>query len=158
MGEKTLKKDGIVGIGAVLAAAFFFYHTQEIRTPANLVEPGPTLMPIIAEALMAVCGLGMLVESLLKREEDEAYLAKDGWKRLFVAFGVMVLYAVGLQFLGFNISTPVISFVLIKMLSGGKKVPAALSAVIAVALTAALYLIFTKGFAISLPEGVLGIF
>lgn len=153
MGEKALKKDGIIGIGAVLASIFFFFQTREIRTPANLVEPGPTLLPYMVEALMAVCGLGMFAESLMNREKDEAYLTKDGWKRLFIAFGALVLYAVVLYFGGFLVSTPIVSFLFIEMLSGEKKVPVVRAVGFAVVLTAALYLIFTKGFAIGLPKG-----
>ncbi|NDL67810.1 tripartite tricarboxylate transporter TctB family protein [Anaerotalea alkaliphila] len=149
-----MKRDKIVGIGAVLTAVFFFYHTTAIRIPVNLAEPGPRLMPYLAEALMALCGIGMIVESEMKKEEDKPYLTKEGWKRLGIIFGVLSAYTMGLVVLGFLWVTPFMLFVLIGMLSGEQKVPRVKKAVISVAVTFALYFVFAKGFSVGLPAGM----
>lgn len=148
-----MKKDKIVGIGAILVAIFFFYHTGSIKVPENIVDPGPRLLPYLAQLLMVICGIGVIVESEMKKEEEKAYLTKEGWKRLGIAFGVLIGYAVALTYIGFIWSTPFMSFILINMLSGEKKVPLVVNVIVSIAITAALYLIFAKGFGVMLPQG-----
>lgn len=150
---RNVKKDRIVGIGAILAAIFFFYHTGSIKVPENIVDPGPRLLPYLAEALMAICGIGMMVESEIKKEEEKAYLTKDGWKRLGIAFVVLIGYAIGLTYVGFVWATPFMAFVLINMLSGEKKIPLVVNVIVPIVITVVLYLIFAKGFGVMLPQG-----
>lgn len=116
-----MKKDRLIGIGAILTAIFFFYHTRSIRVPENIVDPGPRLLPYLAEALMVICGIGIIVQSEIKKEEEKTYLTKDGWKRLGIAFGVLIAYAIALTYVGFIWATPFMAFALVNMLSGEKK-------------------------------------
>lgn len=148
-----MKKDRIVGIGAILTALFFFYHTKSIKIPANLAEPGPRLVPYMAQALMVICGIGMIVESELKKEEEKVFLTKDGWKRLGIAFGLLFIYAIALTYFGFLWPTPFMAFILINMLSGDKKVSLGAKIIGSLVITAAFYLMFTKGFGVMLPQG-----
>ncbi|WP_171903813.1 tripartite tricarboxylate transporter TctB family protein [Cellulosilyticum sp. I15G10I2] len=148
-----MKKDRLVGIGAILAAIFFFYHTGSIKVPDNIVDPGPRLLPYLAEALMVICGIGMIVESEIKNKEEKAYLTKDGWKRMGIAFGVLIAYAIALTYIGFLWATPFMAFVLINMLSGEKKVSLTENIILSIVITAGLYLMFAKGFGVMLPQG-----
>src|SRR5699024_8868697 len=109
---RKIKKDQIIGIGAILVAVFFFYHTQSIRIPENIIDPGPRMMPYISQIIMAICGVGMIIESERKNEKEEEYLSKHGWIRLATIFGVIIAYAVGLTYFGFIIVTPFMAFLL----------------------------------------------
>ncbi|GAB6087195.1 tripartite tricarboxylate transporter TctB family protein [Alkaliphilus crotonatoxidans] len=148
-----MKKDRLIGIGAILTAIFFFYHTRSIRVPENIVDPGPRLLPYLAEALMVICGIGIIVQSEIKKEEEKTYLTKDGWKRLGIAFGVLIAYAIALTYVGFIWATPFMAFALVNMLSGEKKVSLAVNIILSIVISAALYLIFAKGFGVMLPQG-----
>lgn len=151
---KKLKTDQIIGIGAILVAAFFFYHTRTIRVPENMIDPGPRLMPYLAQLIMVICGVGMIVESERKNEPEKEYLSKQGWIKLGIIFGVIIAYAIGLTYLGFIITTPIVAFVLIRMLGEGTKISHLKTAIIAVVLTATIYLIFSEGFGVMLPQGI----
>ncbi len=150
-----MKKDKIVGIGAILTALFFFIQTWTVKIPDNLAEPGPRLVPFMAQALMVICGVGMVIESERKNEEEKEFLGKSGWNRLGKAFFVLVCYAVALTYLGFIWSTPFVAFVLINMLSEKKDVSIRSKVVGSFIITFAFYLVFTKGFGVMLPQGKL---
>ncbi len=149
-----MKKTRIIGVGAILTAIFFFYHTRSIPVPVNIVDPGPRFLPYLAEALILLCGIGMIVESELKKEEEKPYLTKEGWVRLGLGFGLLVLYAIALTVVGFLIATPVMAFIVINMLSGEKKIPIWVNCLSSVLITASLYMIFTMGFEVMLPQGI----
>lgn len=151
---RKLKTDQIIGIGAILVAVFFFYHTRTIRMPENMIDPGPRLMPYISQIIMAVCGVGMIIEAEKKNEPEEAYLSKQGWIRLGIIFGVIVAYAIGLTYLGFIIATPFMAFVLIRMLSEENNITYIKTAIVSIVLTAGIYLVFSEGFGVMLPQGI----
>lgn len=150
-----MKKDRIIGIGAIATALFFFYHTSSIRVPDNIVDPGPRFVPYLAQFLILVCGIGVLVESELKKEEEKPYLTKDGWKRLGIAFCLLIVYALALTYVGFVWSTPVMAYILLNMLNAEGKAHPIKNIIISIIITAALYLMFAKGFGVMLPQGKL---
>lgn len=148
-----MKKDKIIGIGAIITAVFFFYHTQTVTIPENIAEPGPRSVPYIAQALMIVCGVGIIVESM--KNEEKTFLSKEGWKKLLMAYAILFLYAIGLTFLGFILVTPFMIFIAITMLSGKKKISFLKRGIVSVGVTLSLYLIFSQAFGVMLPQGIL---
>lgn len=150
-----MKKDTIIGIGAILVAIFFMLNTGSIKIPADLIDPGPRLFPYIAEVLMMICGAGVIYESLKDKSEEKAYLSKEGWKKLGFIFSLLLLYAIALGFVGFLIATPIMFAVLMQILNseGFQSWPKVI--IISIVLTALIYLAFAKGFSVSLPKGSL---
>ncbi len=146
-----MKRDRIIGIGTIIVALFFLYHTKSIRVPANIIEPGPRLVPYIAIGLMIICSIGMIIGSYKKEEKE--YLDKAGWKRLGVAYGTLFLYAIGLTLLGFVITTPFMAYRLITMLKSGNPLSVWKKIIISILITAFLYVIFSLAFGVMLPQG-----
>ena len=68
---------------------------------------------------------------------------------------MLCIYALALNYLGFIISTPFATFAFIYDLKGDSKVKPIPSAIIAIVVTAALYLMFVFGFQVRLPAGKL---
>lgn len=146
-------KDRIAGILFAVFGVVVTLMATQIRIQPNLSEPGPRLFPYIAGIGMAVCGVGIALTE--KGKHDEPYLTKEGWKRLGVVSFVLVLYYFGLEYLGFLIATPVFTFAIILILASGIKLSKVVTAVIALATTGGLYLLFQKAFMIFLPSGKL---
>lgn len=48
-----MRHDMVTGIVGLLTCIFFFIMTQQVRQPANLLEPGPRLLPYVAIFLIA---------------------------------------------------------------------------------------------------------
>ncbi len=150
-----MKKDTIVGIGAILVAMFFMFNTGSIKASTDLVDPGPRLMPYIAEVMMIICGAGIIFESFKDKKEDKPYLSKEGWKRLGIIFSILIAYAVCLSLFGFVASTPFMFAILMQILNadGFQAWPKVI--VISVVLTALIYAAFVLGFQVQLPKGSL---
>lgn len=150
-----MKKDTIIGIGAIIVALLFFISTGDIKNSTDLVDPGPRLMPYIAELMMAACGAGIVYESLKDKTEDKEFLSKEGWKRLGIIFVILVIYAVCLGLIGFLIATPFMFMILMQMLNADGFQPWPKVIILSFILTAFIYLTFAKGFQVSLPKGSL---
>ncbi|WP_326975051.1 tripartite tricarboxylate transporter TctB family protein [Caproicibacter sp. BJN0012] len=155
----TLKKDQIAGTIFILFAVVLFLNTGSIRVVANMDEPGARAFPYFVEGLLVVCSLGIMFGKTRKEKESEKnrepFLDRVGWIRLGMAIGVMLLYAVALQIIGFIVATPLLTIGFIYTLRSGRKVSLATSILIAVLTTVVVYFGFTKGFNIPLPEGIL---
>lgn len=146
-------KDRIGGILMVILGVAAVVMAQSITQAVNSNEPGPRLFPMIAGVGIAVCGL--LVALQAKPEEEEPYLDKAGWKRLAISLAAMLVYYFALTNLGFLLSTPFFTYAIIAILAGKKKTNPAVTVVVALITTIALYLTFQKAFAIMLPAGTL---
>ena len=72
-----------------------------------------------------------------------------------IVLGCMVLYTLGLIYLGFLISTPIAVAVFIYLLKEDEKVNPIVALLLVSGLTVGLYFMFTKGFSILLPQGKL---
>lgn len=149
-----MNKDRIGGIFFAVVGAIVVFMASQIRMPANLSEPGPRLFPYIAGVGMILCGLGMLITAK-KTENEKPFLTKAGWIKLAKVFGLLIAYCLGLQFLGFLISTPFFTAFVILLLAGEKKVNKISAIVVAVVTTAVIYLLFVRVFSIFLPSGMI---
>lgn len=157
---KKLRRTQLVGILFALAAVFYFAFTFAIEVRPNLSEPGPRVFPFFAEAIIFVCALIMIfgkekTSGEGATDESKPWMTKDGWKRLLIVMGEMVVYAALLQVTGFIISSLVMMMVLIYTLHGDRKVNPVAAVIIDLVLTLGVYFLFTRAFGILLPSGLL---
>ncbi len=149
-----ITKDRIGGLGFALIGIIVSVMATQISVQPNLTEPGPRLFPLIAGFGMAICGLGMAFQKS-SGQKGQPFLDAAGWKRLGVSAATLILYLIGLQYLGFLISTPIFTFAIVLILAGGKKIRVVTAAIVALITTGALYLLFERVFSIFLPAGKL---
>lgn len=149
----TLTRDRVIAIIFMLLSVFILINTQTINVPANISEPGARLFPQLAGVGMLICSLGMFFSK--QPENQKEFLSKDGWKRLGVVFGALIVYFLGLNFLGFFITTPFCLFGFIYILKSGKQVSPIVMIATSIIVTLILYYAFTVGFSIALPKGVI---
>lgn len=103
--------------------------------------PGPGLWPGVIAGLMFVAALALLIESLRMKPEDDTPLGMltDGTKRVYVTMAILVVYVAVLGFVGFIPSTIIMLFIFINWFA--KKKPA-ITLLISVVSTLAVYCIF----------------
>ena len=151
---KKPRRDAITGIVGLLGCALFLVFTQKIKMPPNLLEPGPRLLPYVAIIIIAFSSIALIIKGIKERDKEEKpYFPKGGIKKITKSFIMLCIYAVMLNYLGFLISTPFATFAFIYDLKGYSKVKPIPSAIIAVVVTAVLYLMFVYGFQVRLPRG-----
>lgn len=151
-----MRHDMVTGIVGLLTCIFFFIMTQQVRQPANLLEPGPRLLPYVAIFLIGISSIALIVKGYKEREiAEKPYFPKGGVIKVTKSFLMLVIYAVAMTYLGFVITTPFATAAFIYDLKGNSEVKPVSTVIISVVVTAVLYAIFVFAFQIKLPAGVL---
>lgn len=144
---------GIVGL---ITCVFFFIMTQQVRQPANLLEPGPKLLPYVALFLIGISSIALIIKGYKERAvEEKPYFPKGGVKKVSKSFVMLVVYAIAMTYLGFILTTPFATAAFIYDLRGNSEVKPVPTAIISVIVTAVLYAMFVFAFQIKLPAGIL---
>ena len=151
-----MRREMVTGIVGLLTCIFFFIMTQQVRQPANLLEPGPRLLPYVAIFLIGISSIALIVKGYKEREiAEKPYFPKGGVLKVTRSFLMLVVYAIAMTYLGFVITTPFATAAFIYDLKGNSEVKPVSTAIISVVVTAALYAMFVFAFQIKLPAGVL---
>ena len=151
-----MRHDMVTGIVGLLTCIFFFIMTQQVRQPANLLEPGPRLLPYVAIFLIGIRSIALIVKGYKEREiAEKPYFPKGGVIKVTKSFLMLVIYAVAMTYLGFVITTPFATAAFIYDLKGNSEVKPVSTVIISVVVTAVLYAMFVFAFQIKLPAGVL---
>ena len=151
-----MRHDMETGIVGLLTCIFFFIMTQQVRQPANLLEPGPRLLPYVAIFLIGISSIALIVKGYKEREiAEKPYFPKGGVIKVTKSFLMLVIYAVAMTYLGFVITTPFATAAFIYDLKGNSEVKPVSTVIISVVVTAVLYAMFVFAFQIKLPAGVL---
>ena len=140
---KKPRRDVITGIVGLLGCAFFLFYVQKIKMPPKLLEPGPRLLPYVAITIIALSSIALIIQGIKDRDKSEKpYFPAGGIKKITKSFIMLCIY-------------PFATFAFIYDLKGDSKVKPIPSAIIAIVVTAALYLMFVFGFQVRLPAGKL---
>ena len=151
-----MRHDMVTGIVGLLTCIFFFIMTQQVRQPANLLEPGPRLLPYVAIFLIGISSIALIVKGYKEREiAEKPYFPKGGVIKVTKSFLMLVIYAVAMTYLGFVITTPFATAAFIYDLKGNSEVKPVSTVIISVVVTAVLYAMFVFAFQIKLPAVVL---
>ena len=151
-----MRHDMVTGIVGLLTCIFLFIMTQQVRQPANLLEPGPRLLPYVAIFLIGISSIALIVKGYKEREiAEKPYFPKGGVIKVTKSFLMLVIYAVAMTYLGFVITTPFATAAFIYDLKGNSEVKPVSTVIISVVVTAVLYAMFVFAFQIKLPAGVL---
>ena len=152
---KKLQKTYIVGIICILFAVWIIWNTGGISMKLVSGEPGPKLFPYLSAAGIIICSVLSMIFDGPKdaQKERKPFLTKDGWKRLGIIFGEIVIFAAGMHYLGVLITGSVMTFVFIVTLKREKKISYLFAAALSVGFTCLVYFGFTKGFHMLLPKG-----
>ena len=132
-----MRHDMVTGIVGLLTCIFFFIMTQQVRQPANLLEPGPRLLPYVAIFLIGISSIALIVKGYKEREiAEKPYFPKGGVIKVTKSFLMLVIYAVAMTYLGFVITTPFATAAFIYDLKGNSEVKPVSTVIISVVVTA----------------------
>lgn len=152
MSNFKLTRDRLLGFAAVLLGITVLVLSSSIKTLIQLSEPGPALFP-------RICGGGFIIFGAMlifrKPKEEKPFLDKAGWIRAASVYVALLLYVlVGLEFLGYLISTPILLFALYMMLADKENKPNPIKmALLALVIGVFIYFFFTKAIGGALPRG-----
>jgi putative tricarboxylic transport membrane protein len=150
----------VLAIGVVALGGLVLWKTGEIRiTPMN-ARIGPRVIPYVVGSGLVVAGVWYVIELLLGRGsspsrgeegEDVDLSEPTDWRTIGFIAAALLAYLLLIERAGFIVASSVLFFVAAFGM-GSRRL--ARDAVIAVALSVAVFLIFTRGLSLRLPEGI----
>ncbi|MCX7814403.1 MAG: tripartite tricarboxylate transporter TctB family protein [Tepidimonas sp.] len=141
--------DRVLGVFALLLAALLVWQGWGLEAPFSYEPVGPRAFPLLLAAVIALCGLWLLV-----RGRDRAEPNPPGANvRIAAMVAVVTGYALVFVSLGFPVATALMA-VFVGRLFGGRWLPCVAGGV---GLGLGLYLLFDKVFDVVLPTGLLGL-
>ena len=147
--------DTAIGLSLIIFACAVLVHVQSFPELDN-GYPGPALFPTVLAVLFIICGIGLIVQGIRKRENvlkfDLGSVSLTGWINIAFILGAILCYIFFVDYIGFLIFSFVILMILMKWL----KVKTILSLAMSIGVTLAIYLLFAKILLVPLPWGLFG--
>ena len=147
--------DTAIGLFLIIFAGVVLVHVQSLPELDN-GYPGPALFPSVLAVLFILCGIGLIIQGIRKREKvlkfDTGAVSRAGWINIAFVLSAILCYIFFSDFVGFLIFSFVILVILMKWL----KVRTSLSLLMSVGVTLAIYLLFAKILLVPLPWGLWG--
>ena len=147
-------RDIIAAIGLLIFSGLYTWATFYIpdRTIPN--TPGPSFFPFVLITLVSVLSIALLAKGVAGLcSGDQAETAKGKFRLPGLMLGAFLIFLVALPWVGFLISS--VPFFAVLMMLYGSRSPLKIT-LWSLALSIALYVIFTQAFQIILPVGPLG--
>ena len=152
-----------LAVGVVALGGLVLWKTGEIRiTPMN-ARIGPRVIPYIVGSGLVTVGLWYAIVLLLRRTpspsrgedgEDVDLSVSTDWRTIGIISAALLAYLLLIERAGFIVASSVLFFVAAFGM-GSRRI--ARDAGIAVVLSVAVFLIFTRGLSLRLPEGIIPI-
>ena len=152
-----IKRDQVTGLALVVLGIVLMVLISQFKKPITAEYPGPRLMPGIAAVGLIICGLGIFVKGCRQKEADKQVISGKGLVRMLITFAALWLYILGMQFLGFLITTPFLVFGLTWYFSkaSGVELKPLMVVVFSIAVTAVIWAMYVPLFGMELPVGSL---
>jgi putative tricarboxylic transport membrane protein len=147
--------DTAIGLVLIVFSISVLLHT---RTFPSLEEgyPGPALFPNVLAVLLIIAGLTLTAQGVRRGEKllklDVGELTGSGLVNILLVLGAVLFYIFLSDFLGFQITSFVLLFGLMKWL----RVSTLRGLVMACGVTLGIYLLFAKMLLVPLPWGLWG--
>ena len=140
--------DRLLGVAALIFAAFLTWFGHDLEAPFAYEPVGPAAFPLLLALIIALCGLRLV----FKGGNDVEANSPGANLRIAMMVATLAAYGFFFQWLGFVVSTTLMS-VLIGRLFGGTWLKCTVGGVL---LAVALFLLFDKVMDVVLPAGLLG--
>ncbi len=143
-----------ISFGLIALGSFVVFETQSIAETQGYAQIGPRLFPYIIGVGLTLCGAVLGWHALTGGWrnvplDQEGHDAPD-WLAFFIISAGIVLHMVVIGWAGFIIASTLL-FVLIARGFGSRRLVR--DALIAVALAAVVFFVFTSGLGLKLPSG-----
>ena len=144
-----------IGVGLIVFAIAVLLYTRTFPT-LEKGYPGPSLFPNVLAVLFIIAGITLVAQGVRSGERiikfDTSGITRSGLINIQLVLGGIVFYIYLYDFLGFQITSFILLFGLMKWL----RVSTHWSLVMACGITLAIYLLFAKMLLVPLPWGLWG--
>ena len=140
--------DRLLGVMALLFSAFLAWHGVGLLAAFSYEPVGPRAFPLLLSALIGLCGLVLTWKGGNKVEPNLPGVNR----RILMMVGLLAFYAASFVWLGFMLSTAIMT-AMIGRLFGGSWIKSAAGGLI---MSVLFYILFDRVLDVVLPVGLLG--
>jgi len=143
-----MMNDRILGVGALLLAAFLAWHGIGLQAPFSYEPLGPNAFPLMIAFVIAICGVALIRKGggLVPANPPGAN------QRIALMVATIVGYALLFQPLGFVLATALMTAIIGRLFGGAWRWTGLAGLVLGVSF----FWLFDRGLDVVLPTGVLG--
>ena len=155
-----MTKDRVTGLISIALGIAVAILTSQLPASNMANDVGPRAFPYITSAVLILSGIGIVVK---KPVESKPFFKNgaESVKRFIAIWVVLIVYVIGLNFLGFIVPSIAVLFVMCMMFGKdpehGVNISPVKALIFAVVMTAVLYVAFAVVLRLRLPVGKLGI-
>lgn len=164
------KTDFITGGVVAVVAVIMFAMTFSFKEFAGAtVGVGVEFMPRVIAVLMFITAGAIFINAIRNRgkqlkvvdgetglEVEEEDTNSKNYKKLAKSLGIMIVYALLTQFIGFLLASILYLITQMFILSDSNKKKLILFGIVSIAISVIVYFIFRNVFYVMLPQGILG--
>ena len=144
-------KDYVTSLGALILAAIVYFESSSFVVEGGGLAQNPAFYPRVLAALLIILAVMLLVSTLIKKEKLKFFVNKDLLLNVGKVFGLIFLYVLAFQYVGFIVST--VAFIVAGILLYGGNIKSALLCGIPV--TAVVYIVFHVLMRVPMLQGIL---
>lgn len=144
-------KDYVTSLGALVISVYIYVESASFAVEGGGLAKNPAYYPRALALLLAVLAVALLINALIRREKPGVSINKELLLNVGSVFGLIFLYVLAFQYLGFIVST--LAFIACGVLLYGGNIKSAL--LCAVPVTAAVYIVFHILMKVPMPQGIL---
>ncbi len=148
-----MTRDQVTGLLALVLGVAMAVMTSQLPPSMMLGDIGPALFPFIASGLLIICGGGLIIKG--RNQKTPSVFDRKAVKRLALIFGIVLIYCVAMNYIGFILPTICVLFALSTLFAENTKASIPARAIFAVALTLAIFLLFRNVLNLKLPTNQL---
>ncbi len=144
-------KDYITGLGGLALSGYLYTVTKGFAAEGGGLAKNPAYYPNVLLLILAALSAALVISALFRREKPSVSADRSSLMNTAIVFGMILVYIVALEHLGFIVST--LTFIFCGVLLYGGSVKA--SVFTAIPVTAAVYLVFHVLLKVVMPQGLL---
>ena len=144
-------KDYITGFCALVLSVFIYFTSEGFVVADGGLAKNPAYYPRALALILAILAVCLIINALMRKEKVGVSINKELLKNVGQVFGLILLYIIVFQYVGFIVST--VAFLFCGILLYGGTVKGAL--LCSVPVTAAVYVIFHIIMQVAMPNGIL---
>lgn len=115
-------------------------------------DPGPAFFPYFLSVIMIIASVILFFQ---KSKDEKPFMTKDEYKRMFILFGLFIVYAVLFYLLGVYRTVPLVLLSLCYLFSRGRKLPFWKLLIYTAVAWAFIYILFKYVIVMAMPKGLL---
>lgn len=134
-----MKKGKLILAGIFTALSLFIIIIALQLPPSKNGVPGPGTWPVIISIIMLISAITVGIKALVSDEQTPLDLSSENHVRVYISMGCLVLYLLGMFYIGFGVATFVMLYGFITWFGKYKWYTRILSAL---AISSTVYIVF----------------